>query len=164
MIRIVVSNPEKGNAYQIEPEESQSKNLIGLKIGDKFKGEKIGLSGYELKITGGSDEEGFSMRADVRGSGRTRAFLSKGPGYKPKKNGERRRKTVRGKIVSDSTIQLNTKIVGWGDKPLEELIGLEPIEGEEKEEEPEEGSGEAEEKDSRETGQNAEEEKSESPE
>lgn len=163
MIRIVVSDPEKGNAYQIEPEESQSKNLIGMEVGDKFKGEKIGLSGYELKITGGSDKEGFSMRADVRGSGRTRAFLSKGPGYKPKKNGERRRKTVRGKIVSDSTVQLNTKIVGWGDKPLEELIGLEPIEEEEIEaeegeqktkekEEPEEGSGEA------------EEEKSESPE
>lgn len=143
MVRIVVSDPENGRSFQIEPKRSQGESLVGLEIGDTFDGEKIGLMGYKLKITGGSDEEGFSMLANVRGGGRVRALLSKGTGYRPKKRGERRRKTVRGNRVSEKIVQLNTKVVERGQKPIEQILGLEVEENEtEKREEVEEVEGE----------------------
>lgn len=130
MVRVIVSDPEEGKAYQVEPEKSQFESLIGLRIGDQFDGEKIGLPGYELEITGGSDEEGFAMRADVRGRGRARALLSGGTGYNPPRKGERRRKTIRGNRISDRIVQLNTKITGQGQEPIEQLLGLETSVGE----------------------------------
>lgn len=139
MVRIVVSDQEEGEAYQIEPKESQFRNLIGLEIGDQFEGEEIGLQGYKLKITGGSDEEGFPMRTDVRGEGRTRALFKGGTGYNPTNDGLRKRKTVRGNKVSRNIIQLNTVIEEKGEKPINEILGFESVEEpEEKPEEPEE--------------------------
>lgn len=128
MVRIVISDPEEGKAYQLEPRETQAENLIGMNVGDQFKGEEIGLSGYKLKITGGSDGEGVPMRSDVRGGGRVRALLAKGPGYKPKREGERRRKTVRGNRVSEQIVQLNAKIIEKGEEPIEQILGLESSE------------------------------------
>ena len=128
MVRVVVSDPEQGKSYQLEPEESRADDILGLRIGEEFDGEVLGLNGYKLRITGGSDAEGFAMRKDVRGSGRVKALLKKGPGYKPTKDGERRRKTVRGNQVSDDTVQLNTKITEKGEKSIEEALGLESVE------------------------------------
>lgn len=125
MTRVVISNPESGKAYQIEPEESLFKNLIGLRVGEQFDGDKIGISGYKFKITGGSDEEGFPMRADVRGEGRTKSLFGGGSGYNPQENGEKRRKTVRGNRVSGSIAQLNIIIEEMGDKSIEQALGLE---------------------------------------
>lgn len=142
MVRIVVSDPETGEAYQIEPDESQFDNLIGMKVGEKFAGEDIGLQGYELKITGGSDEEGFPMRSGVRGRGRARALLGRGVGYNPKREGERRRKTVRGESISDNIIQLNVKITEHGGESVEKILGLET--GEEETGKQEEAGGEEE--------------------
>ncbi|KXB05299.1 30S ribosomal protein S6 [candidate division MSBL1 archaeon SCGC-AAA382A03] len=133
MVRIVISDPKKGKAYQIEPEKSQFEKLIGLKIGDQFEGEKIDLPGYKLEIKGGSDEEGFPMRKDVKGEGRTQPLLSGGTGYKPKRKGLRKRRTVRGHIVSKNIAQLNTIIKKHGEKSLEESLGLETEEIEETE-------------------------------
>lgn len=125
MVRIVVSDPENGKAYQLEPDEDQFGSLIGMKVGEKLDGESIGLQGYELKITGGSDEEGFPMRNGVRGRGRSRALLGRGVGYNPKKEGERRRKTVSGEKISDNIAQLNVKITDYGGQPIEKILGLE---------------------------------------
>lgn len=128
MSRIIISDPENGKAYQVEAEDSQFQRLIGKTVGDKIDGGKIGLQGYELKITGGSDEEGFPMRPDVKGDGRTRSLFSGGVGYRQKEKGMRRRKTVRGNRVSRMIAQLNTKITEKGSQSIEELLGLEPVE------------------------------------
>lgn len=145
MTRIVISDPEEGKAYQIEPEESQFESLIGLSIGDRFEGDRIGLPGYELKVTGGSDEEGFPMRGDVKGEGRTRAVFSGGPGYNPSKEGLRKRKTIRGGRISRNIAQLNTTIEEKGEKSIEEILGFGPIEEGEGREPEETPGGEAEE-------------------
>lgn len=138
MVRVVVSDPESGKAYQVEPEESQFRDLIGLTIGDRFSGERIGLSGYELQVMGGSDGEGFPMRSDVRGESRVRGLFSGGTGYRPKEKGLNRRKTVRGNRVSAQTEQLNTKVVEWGQESIEKALGLESsVEGLEEGEESE---------------------------
>ena len=54
--------------------------LDGMKIGDKVNGDLVEMPGYELVITGGSDNAGFPMRKDIQGSGRKRPLLSGGVG------------------------------------------------------------------------------------
>ncbi len=121
--KIVISDEEKST--QIEVDTSKGKNLIGLSIGDEFDASIIGLKGYKLKITGGSDKDGFPMKKEIPGRGRVRSLVSRGPGYKPKRKGERRRKTLRGNTISEDIVQINTVVVERGEKPLEELISAE---------------------------------------
>jgi small subunit ribosomal protein S6e len=120
--KVVVSDPESGISHQLEAREPGARRLVGLKIGDKFDGEIVGLPGYELQITGGTDKDGFPMRADIAGPRRAYVLLSGPPGFRPRGRGERRRKRVRGRTISDDIVQINTKIVKKGEKPLEELI------------------------------------------
>ena len=146
MVKVVVSDPESGKAYQLETDEAHSRRLFGLRIGDKFDGEVVGLPGYELEITGGTDRDGFPMRRDVAGPRRARVLLSGGPGFRPRRKGERRRKLVRGGTVSDAIAQLNTKVIKRGGKSLEEILGLKEVEEEKPEEKPPEKPPEKEEK------------------
>lgn len=120
--RLVISDPETGRALQYELDESRKGILIGRKVGDIIEGNEIGITGYKLKITGGSDSSGFPIRPDVHGPGKKRILLSSPPGYHPKKKGVRKRKTVRGNEISHDIVQINMKIVEKGKKPLEELI------------------------------------------
>ena len=75
-------------------------SLIGKKIGDEVDGNFLGLNGYKLKITGGTDKDGFPMIPSLNGTVRKKVLLSKPPGFHPTKKGERRRKTVRGNTIS----------------------------------------------------------------
>ncbi|MEM0359175.1 MAG: 30S ribosomal protein S6e [Candidatus Hadarchaeales archaeon] len=122
MFKVVIGDPKTGKSYQIELKEPSSRALIGKRIGDTFDGSLVGLPGFELQITGGTDVNGFPMRPDVPGPGHQRVLLSRGPGYRPKKKGERRRKRVHGCVVAEDIRQLNVKIVKYGEKPVEELL------------------------------------------
>ncbi|AAB84766.1 MULTISPECIES: 30S ribosomal protein S6e [Methanothermobacter] len=119
--KVVISDKEKSVQMEVDP--SESRGLIGLTIGDEFDGSIIGLSGYKLKITGGSDKNGFPMKKTVPGARRIRSLVSGGVGYKPRRDGERRRKTFRGNTISDDIVQINTVVIEKGEKPLEELLG-----------------------------------------
>ncbi|MDI6702847.1 30S ribosomal protein S6e [Methanothermobacter wolfeii] len=119
--KIVISDKEKSVQMEVDP--SESRGLVGLRIGDEFEGSIIGLEGYKLKITGGSDKNGFPMKRTIPGARRVRSLVSGGVGYKPARKGERRRKTFRGNTVSDDIVQINTVVIEKGEKPLEELIG-----------------------------------------
>ena len=104
--KVVVSDKEE--SHQIEIEDGAEIN--GLVIGDEFDGSVVGLDGYTLKITGGSDKNGFTMKKDVPGTRRIRSLLSSGVGYKPKQAGIKRRKTVRGNTIADDIVQVNTVV------------------------------------------------------
>ena len=93
--------------------------MIGKRIGETVDGSIIDLPGVKLQITGGTDKDGFPMRWDVHGGVKTRVILSRGPGFHPKKEGERRRKTVRGDTITEDIMQVNLKVVE-GSLPLEE--------------------------------------------
>ena len=121
-MKLVIADPETGKTYQKEIEKNTEKVLYGQRIGDKVKGDKLGLPGYELVITGGSDKEGFPMRSDLHGTSRKKVLLSSGPGFHPKRKGERRRKTVRGSTIADDIAQVNMKVLKKGEKGLESLI------------------------------------------
>jgi len=57
----------------------------------------------------------------VHGGARVRVLLSKGPGFHPRERGERRRKTVRGNVITDDIVQVNTKIIAWPEEEEAEL-------------------------------------------
>jgi small subunit ribosomal protein S6e len=122
MFKVNISDPKTGKTYKVEVKDPQARRLIGLKIGDTFDGGIVGLVGYELQITGGTDRDGFPMRPDITGTGRHDVLLATGPGYRPRKKGERRRKKVRGNTISEVIVQINTKIVKYGVQPIEELL------------------------------------------
>ncbi len=116
--KVVVS--QKENTYQIETEETKQFN--GLIIGDEFDGDIIDLPDYKLKITGGSDKNGFTMKSDVTGTRRVKSLLTCGVGYNPKQKGVKRRKTVRGNTIAEDIVQINTVVVKEGSKPLADLL------------------------------------------
>ena len=121
--KVVVSDPQAGKAYQKTVSGANANKLIGKQIGDMINGTLIDLPpDYELQITGGSDKDGFPMRPDLPGSGRKRLLLTGGVGYRPKEKGVRRRKTVRGRVISKDIVQINVKIVEYGKTPLEEFF------------------------------------------
>ncbi len=119
---IVISEPEARKSYQTQVEQDKGISLIGKKVDDEITGDLFGLSGYTLKITGGSDKDGFPMHPSVQGQGRKRALLTEPPGFHPKFKGERKRKTVRGNTISDDIVQINMKVITKGQKPLEEIF------------------------------------------
>ena len=125
--KVVVSN--KADTYQMEVDDTKALN--GLVIGDEFDGGIVGLDGYTLKITGGSDKNGFTMKKDVPGTRRIKSLLTGGIGYHPKADGVKRRKTVRGNTIADDIVQINSVVVKEGAKPIAEILGA----GEEEEEE-----------------------------
>jgi small subunit ribosomal protein S6e len=118
--KVVVS--EKKNSYQIESDDSNNKQFIGLSMGDDFDGDLVGLKGYKLKITGGSDKNGFPMKKDIEGPRRIRSLVSGGIGYKPKSDGVRRRKSFRGNTISEDIIQINTIVTESGNKSIKDIL------------------------------------------
>ena len=56
--KVVVSQKEV--THQIEVEDGKALN--GLAIGDEFDGGIVGLDSYTLKVTGGADKNGFTMK------------------------------------------------------------------------------------------------------
>lgn len=119
LVQVTVGTQD-GETHQIEVEEASQ--LAGRKIGEEFEGGLIGLEGYILEITGGSDEDGFPMRESLEGPQRRRVILSEGPGIDEEREGVRKRKSVRGNQVSENIQQLNTRVVESGSEPLEELL------------------------------------------
>jgi small subunit ribosomal protein S6e len=108
----------RGQSKVIILEPAKFAPLVGKLIGETFNGGIIGLPGYELKITGGSDAGGIPMRRDVHGPIKRRALLSRGPCYHPKHPGEKRRKMVRGNEITDNISQVNTVVVKFGKEKL----------------------------------------------
>ena len=126
---IVIIGEKSGKSYKKEI----SDELIGKRIGEVIDGSLIGLEGYELLLTGGSDKQGFPIRRDVEGQKRVRPMVSKGPGFRPKRKGERRRKNMRGRVLAEDIAQVNMKVVKEGKNKLEKMFKPEKKEEETKE-------------------------------
>jgi len=126
--RVVVSDPKSGKAYQVELKDPGAGKLLGKHIGDKMEGEILGMPGYSVQITGGSDREGFPMRADLPGTKRRKILLSSGTGYHPAADGKKKRMSIHGREIAPDVGQINVKVVETGAKPVEELLGKAPKE------------------------------------
>ncbi|MHA1230559.1 MAG: 30S ribosomal protein S6e [Candidatus Helarchaeota archaeon] len=121
-VNVVISDPKIGRSIQIQIDDTKFKSLLGHKIGDEIPGNLLGYdSKYIFKITGGSDKDGFPMRKDIPGPVRKRILIKKGVGYRPKRKGLRRRKTVRGNTINEDIVQINMVITKYGTKPIIEV-------------------------------------------
>ena len=118
--KVVVSDEDV--TYQLELEDKDAKTVNGLKIGEEYNGGVLGLKGYKLRITGGSDKNGFPMKEDVDGTRRFKSLVNGGTGFKPTKKGLRRRKTVRGNTIADDISQINVKVSERGEQTLAEIF------------------------------------------
>jgi small subunit ribosomal protein S6e len=118
--KVIVSDTETGTSKAVELEESRAAPLVGKRIGEIVEGAMVDLPAHKLKIVGGSDRDGVPMRPSVHGGVRKNVILSGGVGFNPKNSGERRRKTVRGNVITDEIVQVNTKIVEKPKKAKEE--------------------------------------------
>jgi len=109
--KVIVSDPETGEAKAVEVEGARAVPLIGKRIGETIDGSVVGLSGHKLQVTGGSDKDGFPMRPSIHGGVRIRSIISGGVGFHSKRRGERRRKTLRGNVITEEIVQINMKIL-----------------------------------------------------
>lgn len=133
MFKINISE-KTGKTYHLE---SEAEDLIGKELHEKIKGKDISpdLEGYEFEIAGASDSAGFTALENVEGTALKKVLLGYGKAmhkrprregkkkvsnFKPK--GLRMRKTVRGKVISPSIVQINLKTVKEGSKKLSEIF------------------------------------------
>jgi small subunit ribosomal protein S6e len=108
--KIIVSDPKTGKSQVVELEGSRAVPLIGRRLGETIDGSVMGQSGRKLRITGGCDKDGFPMRPDIHGGVRTRTILSGGVGFHPNRKGERRRRTIRGNVLTEEIAQINMSL------------------------------------------------------
>ena len=130
VLKINISE-KTGKTYKFE---SEGQLLLEKELGQSISGSDIGpdFDGYEFEITGTSDKSGFTSFLNVEGIGIKKLLLTYGRGMHKKPKGERKkgsrpkglrkRKTVRGKVISEHTRQINLKILKVGGKKLAEIF------------------------------------------
>ncbi len=117
--QVVVSDPETGQTKQVEVDGQDANRFLSRELGDEVDGGAVGLDGTTIQLTGGSDNAGRPLRDDVPGPNLKEVLLDGGVGYKPSREGERKRVTVRGREVSEAVAQISVKITDSGDADLD---------------------------------------------
>ncbi|KAB0374571.1 hypothetical protein FD755_013063 [Muntiacus reevesi] len=109
-MKLNISFPATG--YQKLIEKCMATEVAADALGEEWKD-------YVVRISGGNDKQGFPMTQGVLTHGRVRLLLSKGHScYRPRRTGERKRKSVRGCIVDANLSVLNLIIVKKGEKDI----------------------------------------------
>lgn len=124
-MKLNIANPATGQQKTIDiDDERKYRVFYDKKLSQEVPGEAVGeeFKGYIFRISGGNDKQGFPMKQGVLVPHRVRLLLSDGHScYRERRNGERRRKSVRGCIVGSDIAVLSLVIVKKGD---DELPGL----------------------------------------
>lgn len=87
------------------------------RMGQEVEADSLGdeWAGYVVRIAGGNDKQGFPMKQGVLTNGRVRLLLAAGHScYRPRRSGERKRKSVRGCIVDSNLSVLALVVVQKG--------------------------------------------------
>lgn len=95
--------------------------MYGMKVGQQVEGALIApmFNNYVFKITGGDDKSGVAMKCGVMTDKRVRLLLSKGQkGYRGTEKGVRKRKSVRGAIISSEIVVVSLAILKEGETPI----------------------------------------------
>ncbi|XP_010562775.1 PREDICTED: 40S ribosomal protein S6 [Haliaeetus leucocephalus] len=120
--RLNISFPATGCQKLIEvDDERKLRTFYEKRMATEVAADSLGeeWKGYVVRISGGNDKQGFPMKQGVLTHGRVRLLLSKGHScYRPRRTGERKRKSVRGCIVDANLSVLNLVIVKKGEKDI----------------------------------------------
>jgi ribosomal protein S6E (S10) len=121
-MKINIACPSTGLQKVIEiDDEKRLQNLYERRMAQEVDGSVLGeeFAGYILRITGGNDKQGFPMRQGILTNTRVRLLMHKGhKGYRQRRAGERKRKSIRGCIVGQDIAVLNLAIVKVGDNTI----------------------------------------------
>lgn len=124
-MKLNISYPANGTQKSIDiDDEHKLSAFYEKRMGQEVSGDAVGdeFKGYVFRITGGNDKQGFPMKQGVMHPTRVKLLLSKGHScYRPRRTGERKRKSVRGCIVGQDLAVLALSIVKQGDSDIEGL-------------------------------------------
>jgi small subunit ribosomal protein S6e len=111
-------------AYKIDDEHKWG-HVVDLKIGSEFDGEKVlgeAYKGYVLRITGGTDENGFPMKNGVLRKTRVKLLIPpRTCGLRSGREGERKRRSVRGCIIDRDIGAVHCAIAAKGAAEIDGL-------------------------------------------
>jgi small subunit ribosomal protein S6e len=120
-----IANPTTGQQIVKEVDDDKiNRHFHDRRMGSDVDGKVLGdeFEGYTLRITGGNDKQGFSMKQGVLCAGRVRILMKERiQSYRPKRAGERKRKSVRGCITGPDLCVLSLKVL---EKGSGEVAGL----------------------------------------
>merc|ERR1712042_342510 len=121
-MKLNVSFPASGcqKLFEID-DEKKVRVFYEKRMGQEVEADSIGdeWKGYVVRIAGGNDKQGFPMKQGVLTNNRVRLLLSKGHScYRPRRTGERKRKSVRGCVVDSNLSVLALVIVKKGDSEI----------------------------------------------
>jgi len=127
-MKLNISNPETGAQKLIDiDDEKKLRPFFEKRMAQEVEADSLGdeWKGYAFRISGGNDKQGFPMKQGILTNGRVRLLLSKGHScYRPRRTGERKRKSVRGCIVDANLSVLSLVIRRKGEKPIEGLTDV----------------------------------------
>lgn len=127
-MKLNIAYPPNGTQKSIEIDDEQKlKVFVDKRMGQEIEADVLGdeFKGYVVKIAGGNDKQGFPMKQGVMIPNRVKLLLSKGSScYRERRKGERKRKSVRGCIVSSDMSALSLVVVKQGETDIEGLTDV----------------------------------------
>lgn len=104
--KIIISD-KKGKSVSKELKDKEAQPLVGLRVGETVDSSVVGISSGKIELRGGSDKSGTPIRSDVHGGVKKYVLLSKGAGMRDDREGIRKRKLVRGNMITEEIYQIN---------------------------------------------------------
>jgi len=121
-MKLNIAYPVTACGKQVEIDDERKLRIFyDKRIGQEVDADALGdeWKGYLLRVTGGNDKQGFPMLQGVLSTNRVRLLLAKGSKcFRPRREGQRKRKSVRGCIVDANLSALNLIIVKKGDQEI----------------------------------------------
>ena len=125
-MKVCIAHPLNGTVKTVECADDfiRKGSLFDYRLGQTVDGACLDskLAGYQLKLRGGSDKQGFPMVQGVMANARVSLLIRRGgTGFNAwrGKQGERRRKSVRGCILAADISQINVTVEKEGEEPIE---------------------------------------------
>jgi len=113
-----MANPTTGAQKSVMVDDDKKlRQFYDKRISQEVEGDILGdeYKGYVFKISGGNDKEGFPMMQGILQAGRVRLLLDlHSKCYRPRRTGERKRKSIRGCIVGPDLSVLNLIVLKKG--------------------------------------------------
>ena len=130
-MKLLLADPSTGGTKSIEIDDDhlRKSNLGDYRMGQEIDGRIFNesLDGYRFRITGGQDKDGFPMKQGVMSSSRVRLLLQPGTtGFQKwrARDGERKRRSVRGCILGIDLATIALVVTKKGEKEIEGLTDV----------------------------------------